>query len=575
MSDPARPTAGGVVAKRREASTLLAAALTNGPAELVDFVLPLWAGIALGASATEVGLLVALELAVSVVVRPIAGVLADTRERRYVAGAGALLYGLSCAGYAVAGSMPVAYLAAVLGGVGGALLWVAVRAIVGERLARDTTVYPRLMSAQETGTWVAFVAGLTLLGFVDFRGLFLACAAACLVGAVALFAMPARRAPAGEHGGADVAGAVGLGAVGRRLRPMLLAVVVTMTAEAAIGILLLLHLQRGFDLEVIEIAYVFLPGAIAMSVLPGYLHRFVLRFGRTRVLATASVASAAFAASLSLAPNPWVLAGLWVLSGAAWAAVMPIQQAVIAEASGAQTGRGMGLYESAALVGGVVGSLAGGLLYDGGSWALACLVAAVVILSGALIVPRSVRALGVADVPTVTEPDESDVDANGAATAGGGAVVAPAPGVVPVVPVATRPTEPVSLTRPEPSVPGPSADAPGGARSGGPPVPGATERSAAPEPATAGKPPKTPRQRLVELGQHAALFAAAQVGLAVFGVSWLWDLLTGRLSGLVMRGGVEHDGPAAIAYGVGRIWTIVLVVDVLWTLIQVSRSRRR
>jgi hypothetical protein len=39
----------------------------------------LWAGIKLGASATEVGLLLAAETTVSFVVRPIAGVLADRR----------------------------------------------------------------------------------------------------------------------------------------------------------------------------------------------------------------------------------------------------------------------------------------------------------------------------------------------------------------------------------------------------------------------------------------------------------------------------------------------------------------
>lgn len=539
--------------QRREKNTLLAAALTNGPAELVDFVLPLWAGIALGASATQVGLLVALELAVSVVVRPIAGVLADTRERRYVAGAGALLYGLSCAGFALAGSLPVAYLAAIFGGIGGALLWVSVRAIISERLARDSAVYPRLLSAQETGTWVAFVVGLTLLSFTDFRWVFLGCAAACLLGAAALFVVPRRAVPGRADGDPD--GGIGLGAVGRRLRPMLLAVVVTMTAEAAIGILLLLHLQRGFDLEVIEIAYVFLPGAVAMSVLPGYLHRFVLRFGRTRVLATASVASAAFAASLSLAPNPVVLAALWVLSAAAWAAVMPIQQAVIAEASGAQTGRGMGLYESAALVGGVIGSVAGGMLYDGSSWTLACLVAALVILSGALIVPRAVRALGVPDVPVVTEP-EMDGPVGGPVADEAAAVVAPMPGVAPTVPLPTAPvsTEPVST---EP----------------------AAIRAPADEPASAaGKAamrPRSVRAELVDLGWHAALFAGAQVGLALFGVSWLWDLLTGRLAGLIMRGGVEHDGLAAIAYGVGRVWTFVLIGNMLWTLFQVVRSRRR
>jgi MFS transporter, DHA1 family, multidrug resistance protein len=384
-------------ADRRERRTLLAASLTNGPVDLVDFVLPLWAGAALGASPVEIGVLAAVELAVSVVARPVAGVLADTRERRYVAAAGALLYALSLTGYAFAGGMTMAYGAAVLGGVGGALFFVSVRAIVGERLAEDSGVYPRLLSAEETGSWIAFVAGLWLLALVDFRGVFLLAALACAVAAGMLLTAPRKTTtdPTGE-------GHVGLGAVGRRLRPMLLAVVVTMAAESAIGLLLLLHLQRGLGLDVGPIALVFLPGGIVMSVLPPYLHRFVLRFGRTRVLAVASVSSAVFAASLAWAPNAYVIAGLWILSGAAWAAVIPVQQAVIAEASGGRIGRGMGLYESAGLLGGAIGSLAAGLLYAGSSWQVACFVAAAVILSGAVIVPRAVRRLGVPDVPVET-----------------------------------------------------------------------------------------------------------------------------------------------------------------------------
>ncbi|MFE2751940.1 MFS transporter [Actinosynnema sp. NPDC059335] len=180
---------------------------------------------------------------------------------------------------------------------------------------------------------------------------------------------------------------------------MLFAVVMTMAAEAAVGLLLLLHLQRGFGLELDEVAYVFLPGAIAMSAAAEYLHRYVLRFGRRVVLTAASVASAGFAIGLAWAPNPYVIAGLWVLSGLAWAAVMPVQQAVIAEASDGQVGRGMGVYEAACLVGALIGSLAAGALYDGANWWVACLAAAAMILAGAIVVPRAVRRLGVPDIP--------------------------------------------------------------------------------------------------------------------------------------------------------------------------------
>lgn len=391
----------------RAALSLQAASLTRGPAELLDFVIPLWAGIALGADATVIGLLVSLELVVSVLVRPWAGRLADRGERRTLAAVGALVYGVSCAGYAAAdalGSLSVAYAAAVIGGIGGSLLWVSLRAMVGESLSSDGGIFPRLLSAEETGSWIAFVAGLSLLSVVGFSGMFALCAASCLVGAGILLRAPRRPVtPASQQsGGRDVR------SLSRVLWPMMTSVAIAGLAEAAVAILLLLHLQKQFDLGVVETAYVFLPGAVAMAVLPTHLHRLVLRFGRRRALAGASGLSAVFAGSLAFAPSPWVIGALWLLSGVAWAVVIPIEQAVLVEAAPERVGRAMGLYESCGLVGGALGSAAAGVTYDLGSWQLACGAAAVIILAGALIGPWSLNALGAADRPSAAGPKGAD-----------------------------------------------------------------------------------------------------------------------------------------------------------------------
>lgn len=396
-------------ALRRERSALLAAGFTNGPAELVDFLIPLWAGIALGAQAWQVGLLIAAELLVSVVVRPIAGRLADSRERKSLAGVGAVIYGLSCCGYAVADSLPMAFAAAVLGGIGGAFLWVCLRAIVSERLAVDSSVFARLMSVQETGSWVAFVAGLVLLSFTDlFAPVLAGCGAACLLGAAVLLASPARpdTAPGPGGGAAMAAGApdVSSRGIAARVRPMLITSATTAVAEAAVSILLLLHLQRGFGLDVIETAYVFLPGAIALAVLPPVLHKAVRRIGRRRSMAAASVFSAAFAVSLAWAPNPWVISALWILSGVAFAVLMPIEQSVIAEAAPNSVGTGMGIYTAVGLLSAAAGALAAGMLYEFSSWQAACLISGVLILSGAVLGPWAIRKLGIADVPAEDSP---------------------------------------------------------------------------------------------------------------------------------------------------------------------------
>lgn len=391
--------------RTRLRSALMAAGLTNGPAELLDFLIPLWAGIALGASPAQIGFLVALELSVSVIARPIAGRLADSRKRELIAGLGALLYGLSCCGYALAESLPLAYAAAAVGGVGGALLWVALRAMVGEHLPRDSGVFARLMSVQETGVWVAFVAGLLLLGrFDSFPMIFLAGAAACLIGAVILFISPARTPETVQSsGGQEDQGSFApqaSRALVASLRPMLVATVITALAETMIGILLLLHLQRELGLGVIEIAYVFLPGAIALGVLPPVLHKAVLRVGRRAGMIAGSVLSGVFAISLAYASEPLVIAALWILCGVAWALVIPIEQAVITEKHPHQIGAAMGIYTAATLIGAAIGASLAGVLYDAVSWQLTCFVAGAIILSGAAVGPWAIRKLGVADKPT-------------------------------------------------------------------------------------------------------------------------------------------------------------------------------
>ena len=194
--------------------------------------------------------------------------------------------------------------------------------------------------------------------------------------------------------------------LGARLRPMLAAVVVTMTAETTISLLLILHLQRGFQLGVVQVAYVFLPGAVAMGLLPPHLHRMVVRFGRRRMLMLGSVASALFAVGLAFAPSPPWIAALWVLSAVTWSCVIPVEQSVIAEAAGGtHLGRGLGLYEAACLAGATIGSLAAGFLYESGSWLLACAACAVIIFSGAVLVPAAVKRLGVADHPAPPSDD--------------------------------------------------------------------------------------------------------------------------------------------------------------------------
>jgi MFS family permease len=390
----------------------LAAALARGPVEVLDFVLPLWAGSVLGLTPATIGMLTAVETLVSFLVRPGAGVLADRTGKARLAAVGALLYGLSFAGYALATGFPMALVAAVLGGFGGALFWVALRARVAEGIAEDTGVFAKLFAAEGTGTWIAFAVAVTLVSKIGYVGVFWFGAVACVAAAVVLFGEPAGRSAPGESGPAPR-----FRGLGRRMWPLLGVVVITATAEAGVALLLLLHLQRGYHLELGAIAAVFLPGFIVYSTVPEFLHDVVTRLGRARVVSVALVCSAVFAATLSWAPNPWVIAVAWVLAAASFAAAIPVEQAVVAEAAGLSVGRGMAVYESANLLGATFGALGAGLFYgmDGG-WRLACVVAAALLLAASVLIRFALRRVGAADrpAPSPASPEalpEEDVPA--------------------------------------------------------------------------------------------------------------------------------------------------------------------
>lgn len=489
----------------------LVAGLVRGPVEVLDFLLPLWAGQVLGLSPAAVGQLVAAETLVSFLARPVAGALADRVDRGRLAAAGALLYAVSFTGYAAAGGFGSAAAAAVVGGVGGAVFWIALRARVGEDVRRDPGTFSKLFAAEGTGTWVAFVVAITVVGSITFRGVFGLAAAACVVGAGLLLLAapaapiePALRQPAFTR-------------LGRRMWPMLAIVVVVAIAETGVGLLLLLHLQRGFGLELGAIAAVFLPGFVVYSTLPEFLHGLVTRLGRTRVVTLSLVASAVFAAALSFAPSPWVIAVAWILAAAAFAAVIPVEQSVVAEAAGVDLGRGMAIYESATLLGATVGAVAAGLLYGSGSgWQTACVAAATILLVAAVLIRPALRAVGVQDR---AEP---------APTAG--------PGTGPVDGKALPPKE-------------------GSATQG---------RSTATEP---DRHPECERDRRSgpswrNWAIHAGGYVLAQVPLALFGYSWPVEAVVGGPHDATWFWNSSGDR----LLDVGRIWTYVFVLDSAWTL---------
>ncbi|WP_432068785.1 MFS transporter [Streptomyces sp. C10-9-1] len=393
---------------------LSAAMFASAPAEVLDFLLPLWAGSTLKAGASVVGALVAVEAVLSLLVRPLAGELSDRFEQRRVAAAGAGLYALSFAGYALADSVPLAFVASAVGGAGGALFWVGLRAWTGQRSGNHTNAYGRLLSAEGQGAFVGYLVAFSLLERSGYRPLFWLGCAACAYATVALLQGTGCGGTGTVARTARTRGPQGR-ALPRRLLPLMVVSAVTAAAEAGLWMLLLLRLQGDLELTPNEIAMVFAPGFVVFILLPEHTHHLTDRLGRVPTMVLSFAASTLFAAGLAVAATPVAIAVLWAVAAACFAAQIPVEQATVAAAADGQVGRGMGLYESARLAGVVAGPALMGVLYEELGWAAACLSAACVSLLGALVVPYAIRVLRLPkrSGSRADEPDRDQTTATG------------------------------------------------------------------------------------------------------------------------------------------------------------------
>ncbi|MEG3631896.1 MFS transporter [Streptomyces poriticola] len=391
--EPSGPASGaGARADRR---LLSAAVLVGAPAEVLYFLLPLWAGSGLHAGAAEVGALIAVEALLSLLVRSLAGQLCDRRDPRRVAAGGAALYAVSFAGYAVAGSLPMAFAAAALGGVGGALFWVALRTWIAAGLpgAAHTAAYGALLSAEGKGALVGYLVAFGLLDRGGYPALFWTGCAVCALAAVRLVTAPAD-VRAGTPSDGKPEGSVPV----RRMTALTGVTALTSAAEAGLW-MVLLRLQEELGMEPIGVAGVFAPGYLVLILLPEHTHRITDRIGRTATLVVSFAAGALFAGGLGVVSSPAAVSALWALTAACLAAQIPVEQATVAAVAEDRPGRGIGRYASARLAGAVMGTALLGQVYEGAGWAVACLVAAAAFGCGAAAVPYAIGALG---LPPVT-----------------------------------------------------------------------------------------------------------------------------------------------------------------------------
>lgn len=363
---------------------LLAGALTSGPIEVSEFLLPLWAGVQLGASAGISGGLLTLQLLGAVMGRVVAGRLVDRGWRLVIAVGATVMLTVGMCGFALAGSVSVAALAAVLVGVGGSLFMVSVLAHLAD-LGGGTKRYGALFSWENFGGLAAFVLVLALVDVITLPMIFAGLAAALAVscGFVVVAGIP-RRVAAGPT-------AVMSTAERRRLVPVIGLVSMTALAQSALLLLAMFRLQRGLSMQIQDVGLILAPGYLLFAAAGALSHKVVNRIGPAATLSVALGAATTMAVLLSLSTGATGVAVAWCAAAVGLGIANPLQRALVADKSDGRLGRAFGLHGVASLGGWALGAALAGWLFDLVPWTAAALVTAVVTGAALLLIKPAVQ----------------------------------------------------------------------------------------------------------------------------------------------------------------------------------------
>jgi MFS family permease len=333
---------------------------------ILQFALPIYAK-KMGASALDIGGVIAIFAVMITVARPLVGWGIDRFGRKVFLVVSFLFYALAMTVFGLAHNVSELYLARFVQGIGSAFLWIPAYTIVTELTTRD---WGRSVGSVDMATARGGFFG-TFLGF----GLIFSAAtfaagwewafglyalAALIASALVWYGVPETRAP----------GKVSLreeadGFDRKRMLRLMAIVFLTGTSTSLISPLLMIFLQDRFTTNVSTLAIAFIPAALVYAYLPGQTGGLSDRFGRAPLMAIGLAGAGVVSLLMPSMPSLILLAGLWVLEAVGLSAASPAEAALVADLTGENVrGRGYGLYMFASGLGFTLGPLLGGWLYD-------------------------------------------------------------------------------------------------------------------------------------------------------------------------------------------------------------------
>ncbi|MBT8115366.1 MAG: MFS transporter, partial [Arenicella sp.] len=150
-----------------------------------------------------------------------------------------------------------------------------------------------------------------------------------------------------------------------QLSRVFLVVFLSAFASALIEPIYLLFLKGKYDVDVLVLAFVFLPSGLVYAVLPRYAGHWSDRWGRGPVIALGITLAGCVSIALPFWSSLILVAASYILFSVGWAMASPAEDALVADMAPANLrGTILGAKEAAAGVGAALGPLAGGFIYQ-------------------------------------------------------------------------------------------------------------------------------------------------------------------------------------------------------------------
>lgn len=345
----------------------------------------------LGASAVEIGGLFTLFTISILLLRPFVGIGLDRYGRRPFVLAALAFYAVAYGLFAQADGIIAMYIARLLQGFAAAFMILAVDTITADTTTEETrsSELGRNIETQTRGSIVGGTIGFTLIGvmpLIAWSLSFVIFAVAVLIALALMWrglpeTLPAEAREARTDKLLDVQIVVS-----GPLQRLMLILLISAFAGALVQPIYLIYLQDHFDLPISMLAWAFLPSAFIFALLPSRLGKLDQRWGAVNLLCIGFLTAGITYLLLPFIDRFIGLVVVYTISAIGAAMSEPARKTLtVRYGDKGAVGRTLGISELYAGIGGALGPLVGGLLYDTFNPSVAFLTNGVLMLSAALI----------------------------------------------------------------------------------------------------------------------------------------------------------------------------------------------